>query len=61
MKVLKKEVEEEFENDNYLTQTIKRTKKFHNEKKLMKHQNNLKNILDLIHKKIKFGNNQKKN
>ena len=60
MKVLKKEVEEEFENDNYLTQTIKRTKKFQNEKKLMKHQNNLKNILDLIHKKIKFGNNPKK-
>ena len=33
VKAKEKELEEQFQNDNYLIQTIKRTKKFQSEKK----------------------------
>ena len=59
VKAKEKELEEQFQNDNYLIQTIKRTKKFQSEKKYAEYHNNLKDVLNLINTKIKLGNNPK--
>ena len=49
----------EFENDNYLIQTLKRTTKFQNDEKLPKYENSLQDLLSHINKTIKFRNNPK--
>ena len=50
-------IETEFETDNYLIQTLKRTIKFQNDKKLPKYEQSLQDLLLLIYQKIKFRNN----
>ena len=52
-------IEKEFENDNYLIQTLKRTTKFQNDEKLPKYENSLQDLLNHINKTIKFRNNPK--
>ena len=52
-------IEKEFENDNYLIQTLKRTTKFQNDEKLPKYESSLQELLDHINKTIKFRNNPK--
>ena len=49
-------IEKEYENDNYLIQTLKRTSKCKNDKKILSFQNNIKNLLSLIYKKIQLQN-----
>ena len=43
-KTIEIDIEKEFENDNYLIQTLKRTSKFQNDKKLIQYENNLNKI-----------------
>ena len=52
-------IEKEFESDNYLIQTLKRTSKFKNDKKLSEYQKGLQELLIYIFKTIKFNNNPK--
>ena len=56
VKTKKKDLEEEFENDNYLIQTIKRTTKFQNDKKLNELLNDLDDILNHISITIGLSN-----
>ena len=49
-------VEKEYENDNYLIQTLKRTAKCKNDKKILSFQNNIKKLLSLIYRKIQLQN-----
>lgn len=49
-------LEKEFEEDNYLVQTLKRTSKVKYDKKLIEDQNNLKSLLSEIYKKIPLEN-----
>ena len=58
-KTIEIDIEKEFENDNYLIQTLKRTSKFQNDKKLIQYENNLNNVLNLINQRIKLRNNPK--
>ena len=58
-KTIEIHIEKEFENDNYLIQTLKRTSKFQNDKKLIQYENNLNNVLNLINQRIKLRNNPK--
>ena len=58
-KTIEIDIEKEFENDNYLIQTLKRTSKFQNDKKLIQYENNLNNVLSLINQRIKLRNNPK--
>ena len=58
-KTVEIDIEKEFENDNYLIQTLKRTSKFQNDKKLIQYENNLNNVLNLINQRIKLRNNPK--
>ena len=59
VKTKKKDLEEEFENDNYLIQTIKRTTKFQNDKKLNELLNDLDDILNHISITIGLSNEPK--
>ena len=59
VKTKKKDLEEEFENDNYLIQTIKRTTKFQNDKKLNELLNDLDDILNHISITIGLSNDPK--
>ena len=59
VKPTKKELEKEFQNDNYLIHTIKRTTKIQRDKKLIEVQEKLNDIMDIIHKEIKLTNNPK--
>ena len=58
-KTIEIDIEKEFENDNYLIQTLKRTSKFQSDKKLIQYENNLNNVLNLINQRIKLRNNPK--
>ena len=58
-KTIEIDIEKEFENDNYLILTLKRTSKFQNDKKLIQYENNLNNVLNLINQRIKLRNNPK--
>lgn len=53
------DIEKEFENDNYLIQTLKRTSKFKNDKKLSEYENNLQELLYYINRTILFNSNPK--
>ena len=49
-------LEKEYEDDNYLVQTLKRTSKVKYDKKIIEDQNNLKSLLSEIYKKIRLEN-----
>ena len=49
-------LEKEYEDDNYLVQTLKRTSKVKYDKKILADQNNLKSLLSEIYKKIRLEN-----
>lgn len=49
-------LEKEFEEDNYLIQTLKRTSKVKYDRKIIEDQNNLKSLLSEIYKKIRLQN-----
>ena len=51
------DIEKEFENDNYLIQTLKRTHKFQNDKKLSEYEKNLQDLLSHINNTILFNSN----
>ena len=53
------DIEKEFENDNYLIQTLKRTSKFKNDKKLSEYENSLQELLYYINRTILFNSNPK--
>ena len=55
-KNLKINIEKKYEDDNYLTQTLKRTTKAKYDKKMLYHQYNLKKLLSYIYKKIQLEN-----
>ena len=54
-------IEKQFESDNYLIQTLKRTSKFQNDKKLSEYERGLHEALKNIYKSILFRNNPKLN
>ena len=54
-------IEKQFESDNYLIQTLKRTSKFQNDKKLQEYERGLYESLKNIYKSILFRNNPKLN
>ena len=54
-------IEKQFESDNYLIQTLKRTSKFQNDKKLSEYERGLYESLKNIYKSILFRNNPKLN
>ena len=54
-------IEKQFESDNYLVQTLKRTSKFQNDKKLQEYERGLYESLKNIYKSILFRNNPKLN
>ena len=54
-------IEKQFEADNYLIQTLKRTSKFQNDKKLSEYEKSLQELLHHIYKTILFRNNPKIN
>ena len=54
-------IEKQFESDNYLIQTLKRTSKFQNDKKLKEYERSLYESLKNIYKSILFRNNPKLN
>lgn len=58
-KKIELDIEKEFENDNYLIQTLKRTSKFQNDKKLSDYENSLQDLLYYINKTILFNTNPK--
>ena len=49
-------LEKEYEDDNYLVQTLKRTSKVKYDRKILEDQNNLKSLLSEIYKKIRLEN-----
>ena len=51
------DIEKEFENDNYLIQTLKRTTKFQNDKKLSEYEKSLQDLLSHINNTILFNSN----
>ena len=51
------DIEKEFENDNYLIQTLKRTHKFQNDKKLSEYEKSLQDLLSHINNTILFNSN----
>ena len=53
------DIEKEFENDNYLIQTLKLTSKFQNSKKLSEYEKSLQDLLTYINNKILFNSNPK--
>ena len=52
-------LEKEYEEDNYLVQTLKRTSKLKYDTKIVEDQNNLKSLLTDIYKKIRLENDPK--
>ena len=58
-KPLHLDIEKEFENDNYLIQTLKRTSKFKNDKKLSDYEKSLQDLLYYINDQILFNTNPK--
>ena len=58
-KPLHLDIEKEFENDNYLIQTLKRTSKFKNDKKLSDYEKSLQDLLYYINDQILFNANPK--
>ena len=52
-------IEKHFGTDNYLIQTLKRTSKFQNDKKLSEYENSLHDLIQYIYKTILFKNNPK--
>ena len=52
-------IQKEYENDNYLIQTLKRTSKCNLEKKIYDYQKEVKNLLDYIYKETQLQNDPK--
>ena len=53
------DVNKEYEDDNYLIQTLKRTSKCKHDKKILDYQNNIKDLLSYIYKEIQLENDPK--
>lgn len=49
-------IEKEYENDNYLYQTLKRTKKIQKGKEILELEKNIEDLLSLIYKEIQLEN-----
>ena len=52
-------IKKEYENDNYLIQTLKRTSKCKHDKKILDYENNIKDLLSYIYKEIQLQNDPK--